>query len=144
MKKFGLLFAFVVLVGLFAFRSGSSFAAVNVPPNPIDITFQDAAGNPYCDGVSMGHQLPNAYGISGAQCGCVTGAIQGSFVGQQNPVVPTGTGAIIVIPDWQIYTKMTFNPRAWAHYDFGGNLVNSGTFGFGCPAMEGGASSLGN
>lgn len=35
MKKFVLLFAFVVLVGLFAFRSGSSFAAVNVPPNPI-------------------------------------------------------------------------------------------------------------
>ncbi|MCA9938851.1 MAG: hypothetical protein KC418_09425 [Anaerolineales bacterium] len=144
MKKFVLLFAFVVLVGLFAFRSGSSFAAVNVPPNPIPLTFQDAAGNPYCDGLSINHQLPNGYAISGSQCGCVTGAIQGSFVGPNNPIVPTGTGALVIIPDWQIYTKLTFNPRAWTHYAYGGGYVNSGTFAYGCPAMEGGVSSLGN
>lgn len=142
MKKFALLFVFVLLVGVVAVAGANDVAGG--PPNPIPLTFQDAAGTPYCDGVSMNHSLPGAYTITGNQCGCVTGAIQGSFVGQANPVVPTGTGALIVIPDWQIYTKIKFNPRGWAHYSFDGTPVNSGTFAFGCPAAEGGVSSFGN
>lgn len=114
------------------------------PPNPIQITFQDAAGNPYCDGLSMDHALPGGYEIAGSQCGCATGTIHGSFVGPANPVVPTGKGAIVVIPDSQIYTKLTFNPRRWAHYSYDGTPVNSGIFAIGCPAAEGGVSSLGN
>lgn len=123
--------------------SGTIIATNNLP-NPIGITFQDAAGNPYCDGVSMNHQLPNGYAISGNQCGCATGAINGSFVGQTNPIIPTGTGAFIVISDWQIYTKIKFNPPSWAHYLFDGVPINSGTFVMGCPIATGGVSSLGN
>lgn len=123
--------------------SGTIIATNNLP-NPIGIAFQDAVGNPYCDGVSMNHELPNGYAISGNQCGCATGAIQGSFVGQANPVIPTGTGAFIVIPDWQIYTKIKFNPRSWAHYSYDGTPVNSGTFAIGCPVLTDSTSSLGN
>lgn len=115
-------------------------------PNPILIAFQDVAGNPYCDGMTMNHQLPNGYAIQGSFCGCDTTPMQGNFVGQANPVIPIGTGALIFTPNYQIFTKITFNPRAWAHYFFSDpiNPFNSGTFAYGCPVMEGGASSFGD
>ncbi|GAB4149285.1 MAG: hypothetical protein Fur0021_10070 [Candidatus Promineifilaceae bacterium] len=144
MKKFALLFVFVLLVGVVAVAGAND--AAGGPPNPITWTFQDAAGNPYCDGMSINHQLPGGYAINGSFCGCLTDPVQGSFVGQANPIVPTGTGAIIFTPSIQIFTKVKFNPRSWAHYFFSdpANPFNSGTFAYGCPAMEGGASSLGN
>lgn len=120
--------------------------ATNPIPNPIPITFQDAAGNPYCDGMSLNHQLPGGYAISGSFCGCLTEAVQGNFVGQANPIVPTGTGALVFTPSLQIFTKIKFNPRSWAHYFYSdpANPFNSGTFAYGCPVMEGGVSSFGD
>lgn len=146
MKRFAFVMVFVVLVAFFAaYSTRVSAGSVQAPPpDPIPLTFQDAAGTPYCDGMNLDHNLPTNYQIGGAQCGCVTGAIGGSFVGANNQIVPTGTGAIVMIPDWQIYTKITFNPRAWAHYNVAdGSLVNSGTFAFGCPVVDGGTNSLG-
>lgn len=144
MKKFALLFVFVLLVGVVAVAGANDVAGG--PPNPIDIAFQMPDGSPYCDGMTMNHQLPNGYAISGSFCGCDTTPTQGTFVGQANPIVPTGTGALIFTPNYQIFTKLTFNPRSWAHYFFSdpGTPFNSGIFVYGCPAMEGGASSLGN
>lgn len=146
MKRFAFVTVFVVLVAFFAaYSSRVSAGSVQAPPpDPIPLTFQDAAGVSYCDGMNLDHNLPTNYTIGGAQCGCVTGAISGSFVGPNNQIVPTGTGAVVFIPDWQVYTKLTFNPRAWAHYSaVDGSLLNSGVFIFGCPVAEGGSSSLG-
>lgn len=126
--------------------TSGTIVATSPIPNPIDIAFQMPDGTPYCDGMTMNHQLPNGYAIQGSFCGCDTTPMQGNFVGQANPVIPTGTGALIFTPNYQIFTKITFNPRAWAHYFFSDpiNPFNSGTFVYGCPVMKGGVNSFGN
>lgn len=124
----------------------AALALVASPASAVDLTFCDAAGNPYCDGVSLDFDLGN-YVASGTNTGCIAGNAFGSIVA----TIYGGVNLAATVSYDGDYaglaqTEITLAPPfQWRHVTPGGVVASSGVMCFGAPVLNAtsGASSLG-